>query len=230
MMSATKGKRKLTHTQAAIVGVLKTGPKTIDEIGAELGREYGTVYRPVKALLAMDTIEPDPEKSAFSRAEAFRIKRVPNDGVEFFVKVDGEERAVSFNAYLETIARQRELPEIAMAWRAVPEAFAMLAAFAADEVEQPGSITEGDLLDPLAKLSRYEDILQEQYSLVRQMRQDLRLWNPAMLKSSTLLKTDRTLSPNEVRAYARAIAVKYDLVRNGEADNESEEENGDSDE
>lgn len=226
-MSTVKGKRELTHTQAAIVGVLKTGPKTIDEIGAELGREYGTVYRPVKALLAMDAIEADPEKSAFSRAEAFRIKRIPNDGVEFFVKVDGEERAVSFNAYLETIAKQRELPQIATAWRAVPEAFAMLAAFAADEIEQPGTITEGDLLDPLAKLSRYEDILQEQYSLVRQMRQDLRLWNPATLKSSTLLKTDRTLSPNEVRAYAHAIAVKYDLVNNGGADNESGDDNDD---
>jgi predicted transcriptional regulator len=226
MMSATKGKRQLTHTQAAIVNVLKSGSRTIDEIGAELGREYPTIYRPVKALLAMDVIEADPEKSAFSRAESYRIKRIPNDGVEFFVNIDGQERAVSFNSYLETIAKQKELPQIATAWRAVPEAFAMLAAFAAEEIENPGTITEGDLLDPLAKLSRYEEVLREQYSLVRQMREDLRLWNPATLKVATLLKTDRTLSPNEVRAYSRTIALKYDLM-NEVNDNESEEENGD---
>lgn len=228
MMSATKQRRKLTPTQAAIVGALKSGPKTIDEIGAVVGQAYGTVYRPVKALIAAEVIEVDPEKSAFSRAEAFRIKRVPNDGVEFIVKVNGEEKSVSFNTYLERIAKQRELPEIAMAWRVVPEAFAMLAAHAADEVEENGSVTEGDLLTILAKISHYEDILQEQYSLVRQMREDLRLWNPSLLKSSTLLKTDRPLSPNEVRAYARAIAVKYDLIKS-EADNESESDSNDDD-
>jgi len=222
--------KRLTPTQSAIIGALKNGSLTIEEIGAQVGRSYQTVYRPVKALREADWIEIDPEKSAFSRADAFRIKRTPNDGVDFLVNVDGEQRAVSFNSLLESIARQRELPRIATKWRILRKAFAELGAYAAEEVEQNGTVTEGDLLTILAELTEYADVLQEEFGLVEQMRQDLRLWTPSLLKSSTLLKTDRPLAPNQVRAFAQAIAVKYDLFSEV-ADNESEsEENDDDDE
>lgn len=224
--------RKLTPTQQAIIAVLKNGPLTIDEIGAQVGRSYQTCYRPVKTLRDAEWIEIDPEKSAFSRADAFRIKRTPNDGVDFLVNVDGKQQAVSFNSLLETYAKQRELPKVATAWRKLPKAFAELAAYAAEEVEQNGTVTEGDLLTILAELTEYADVLQEEFGLVEQMRQDLRLWTPSLLKSATLLKTDRPLSPNQVRTFARAIGLKYDLFDNGEVsnDNESEsDENGSDD-
>jgi len=229
-MNGVKGKKRLTPTQNVIMGVLKTGPKTIDQIGAEVGRPYPTVYRPVKALSDEGWIEIDPDLSAFNRANTFRIARTPSDGVELLVKVRGNEESVSFNSFLEAIARQREVPEIATAWRALPRAMAELALHAADEVEENGSVTEGDLLKILAPLARYEETLREQLSIVQQLRQDNRLWMPSTLKSSTLIKTDRPLSPNEIRAFCRAIAVKYDLIEN-EADNESEsKENDDDDE
>lgn len=215
--------KKLTPTQSAIIGALRSGSLTIDEIGAHVGRSYQTCYRPVKALLEANWIEIDPEKSAFSRADAYRIKRTPNDGVDFLVNVDGEQRAVSFNSLLESIARQRELPKIATAWRTLRKAFAELGAYAAEEVEQNGTVTEGDLLTILAELTEYADVLQEEFGLVEQMRKDLRLWTPSLLKSATLLKTDRPLSPNQVRAFARAIGLKYDLFEVNDNESESEE-------
>lgn len=218
--------KKLTPTQSAIVAVLKNGPLTIDEIGAHVGRSYQTVYRPVKALQNANVIEVDPERTAFNRADSFRIKRAPNDGVDFLVNVDGEERAASFNSLLESIARQRELPKIATEWRILRKAFAELGAYAADEVEENGTVSEGDLLTILAELSEYADTLQEEFGLVQQMRQDLRLWTPSLLKSATLLKTDRPLSPNQVRAFARAIGLKYDLF---DAVNDNESESDESD-
>lgn len=215
--------RKLTPSQAAIMAILKSGPKNRDEIGAAVGRSYQAVYRPVKQLVDAGWIEVDESGSAFERAARFRIKRAPNDGVDFLVNVDGKEQAVSFNTLLESIARQRELPEIATKWRLLRKAFAELGAYAADEVEQNGTVTEGDLLTILAELTEYADALQEEFGLVEQMRQDLRLWNPALLKSATLLQTDRHLSPNQVRAFAQAIAVKYDLFEVTENESESDE-------
>lgn len=227
MASQLKKRAKdLTATQQVIMNTLGMGPASINDIAIANGQTYATIYRPLKELVRYGYVERDSAESAFQRSDVYRVKRAPDDGIEFVVKINGEQRFVSFNALVESMAGQTKLPKVATQWRALPKAFAMLMAYAAIELETPGSITEADLLDPRAEVMRYCEALEDQLSLGRQLLHEERLWDPTHLPT-VLKNTDRLLSVREARECSRAILEKFVGM---ESDDDTEGEESENDE
>jgi hypothetical protein len=196
-----------------VIDTLTDGPKSVKDIARIAQVGIGSVYRPVRELVTAGWIEEDVDTSAFSREKFYKIKRSPNQGINLIVNVGGEQQEVSFNLFLETIASAAtagSAPKIAKSWSTLPRSIAWLAILAAEEMDAPGSVTESLLLEPRSSLAKYADILKEQLALVFQILNNDDFWDAKTLKNGTMLKTDRHLTPSEVRKLGRTILRQFE--------------------
>jgi DNA-binding MarR family transcriptional regulator len=203
---------KLTATQRKVIDTLTDGPKSIKDIARIAEVSTGSVYRPVRDLVGAGWIEEDRDNSAFSREKYFKIKRSPNSGIELIVNVGNEQQAVSFNLFLETIAKAAEVqsvPKIAKSWPTLQRAIAYLAIYAAQELKVPGSVSEENLLEVRASLNRYMDVLKEQTTLVGQILLNDDFWEAKTLKTGTMTKTDRYFTAEQMQDFARIILAQF---------------------
>lgn len=216
---------ELKPSEKAVLQQFTGDSKDAGTIINELNVDKGIVYRALNKLTKAGYIELDSEASAFGTKKYYKLKKLPNSGITIMLPGG---RTVSFNTFLKAMALAPEPPQISEAWRTLPEVVATLAYCAAAEMVNPGIVPEAKLLEQRVKLQEYIEILQQQYSIAKQMQQDEQLWDPAKLVDGALRKTDFFQTPADVQKLARVIVGRYVASENTEtsSDNaEGEEDN-----
>jgi len=220
--------KDLSPRETRIVSSLREGSKTVKEMAEEYNVTYHAVSRPLQVLISKGIVEQDKDR-AFGNAKYFRIKRLPSDGVEIEINTNGEMKVVSFNTFLDATAKsigRGDIPKVGRNWPTLPNTVAYLGAYAAREFEVPGAVTENDLLKVRSSLQEYTNSLHEEYRRGMQLLTNEALWNPKSLAEGTLKKTDRYLTPDDVRERATVILTRFVPSDSDEDEDEIETSEG----
>jgi len=217
--------KDLTPRENRIISSLREEPKTTNEMAEEFGVTYHAVKKPLDGLVNKGLVEQDTER-AFGKAKYYRIKRLPSDGIELEIRVKGELTTVSFNTFLEMLAKsiaRGDVSGVAKSWAILPTSVAYLGAYAAAEFENPGSVSEVQLLNVRSQLQKYLLTLQEEYRRGSQILNNESFWNAKSLAQGTLSKTDRFLTADDVREYCRIIVARF-AASNEQGENENKQD------
>lgn len=222
--------KSLNDTQKLVVKALRGKSKTPQELEVELKRNYHPIIRALNDLKAKDWVEVDPLLSG-GKANAWRLKQVPSDGIEIVVDTGLDQESISWNRYIETVARQLSggrKPKLEREAENFFKGLAALSYYAAKEFLQEGSVSEAELLEVRSAIQSFVIALEEAHSIANQILTDERFWHADMLANSVLRKTDRHLTPGQLVGYAKAIQAAFSVasteVNETEYDTEEEQD------
>lgn len=197
----------LNDTQKLVVNALRGKSKTPQQLQDELKRNYHPIQRALKDLESKNWVEVDALLSG-GKANAWRLKQVPTDGIELIVNTGVDHESISYNRYLETLARQLNggrRPKIERESEGYLRGIAALSYYAATEFVTENSVREVQLLEVRSAIQHYVMALEEAHSVASQILEDERFWHADKLANGVLRKTDRHLTPAQLVEYAKMI-------------------------
>jgi hypothetical protein len=228
----------LNDTQQLVVTALRGKSKTPKMLADELQRNYHVVQRALNDLKAKGWVEIDRVLSG-GRSNSWKLKHIPSGAIEVIVDNGIDRKSISFNRYLETVAKQLaggRKPKLAQEHEDYFKAIGLLGYYAAVEFTKPDSVTEAQLLEPRSVIQRFLKTLEDTYSIGKQILEDERYWHGDRLADGVMRKTDRYLTPAEVARYAQTINGAFNATSDEvsetnefDSDSDSEEELGNAD-
>jgi len=227
--------KNLNPNERLILDSLRDGAKNTNEISDITRRSYHPVSRALKNLIVKGWVELDYEMSG-GKVKYYCLKQAPTDGIGLIVNTGLDQEMISFNRYLESVAKQLgggRRPRIETESEAYYSALAMLGVHAAQEFVAKGAVKEAQLLELRARVQGFVDALKEAYAVGQQILDNENFWHADMLADGVMRKTDRYLTAADMVTYARIIIGAFNKDSadelSGETNNEEEEtdENGD---
>lgn len=216
----------LNDTQKLIVTALQGRSKSNEQLEKETKRNYHPVNRALRELRNKGWVEIDPDLSG-GKTNFYRLKQVPSDGIEVIVTTDFDRESISFNRYIESVAKQLasgKRPKLERELEGYFKGIAMLGYYAAKEFLEEDSVAEAQLLEVRSAIQRFVMSLEEAYMIGNQILEDERIWHANSLANGVMRKTDRHLTPAELVGYCKMISGAFSSTEPDETNNEQEEE------